>query len=36
MLISARAVERHLGKVFTELGIGSRRELRLALPEAPG
>jgi DNA-binding NarL/FixJ family response regulator len=31
----ARTVKWHLGKVFTKLGIGSRRELHAALPATP-
>jgi DNA-binding CsgD family transcriptional regulator len=33
LYISPRTVEWHLGKIFTKLGIGSRRELAAALPE---
>jgi ATP/maltotriose-dependent transcriptional regulator MalT len=33
LFVSARTVEWHLGRVFTKLGIGSRRQLRTALPE---
>jgi DNA-binding NarL/FixJ family response regulator len=36
MYISARTVEWHLAKVFTKLGIASRRGLRDALPAPPG
>jgi DNA-binding CsgD family transcriptional regulator len=33
LFISPRTVEWHLGKVFTKLGISSRKELRVALPD---
>jgi DNA-binding CsgD family transcriptional regulator len=36
LFLSARTVEWHLGKIFTKLGIGSRRELNAALAGPAG
>ena len=35
LFLSARTGEWHMRKIFTKLGIGSRRELREALPAVP-
>jgi DNA-binding CsgD family transcriptional regulator len=36
LFISARTVEWHPRKVYTKLGISSRKELRVVLPEGAG
>jgi DNA-binding CsgD family transcriptional regulator len=33
MFITGRTVQYHLSKVFTKLGIGSRTQLNLVLPD---